>query len=146
HRSRRGTPRPGDQPDGAVRQPRARQEHALRVTGPSVARSRTGARIVTGVLVLLGGLLAAGLLWAPAASAHAASVSSSPVAGARVNTEPAQVRLTFDEPVGLVPAAVQVISNSGLRADTGQPRLADGGTTIVLPLRPHLPHGTYSAT
>ncbi|HTZ28744.1 MAG TPA: copper resistance protein CopC [Streptosporangiaceae bacterium] len=97
-------------------------------------------------LVLLGGVLAAGLLWAPAASAHAVLVSSSPVDGTRVNSEPAQVRLTFDESVGLIPAAEEVISSTGLRADTGQPRLVAGGTTIVLALRPHLPDGTYSAT
>lgn len=116
------------------------------MTGPSAARSGTGARAAAGVLALLCALLAAGLLRAPAASAHAVLVSSSPVDGSRVDTQPGQVRLTFDEPVGLIPAAEEVISNTGLRADTGQPRLADGGTTIVLPLRPRLPHGTYSAT
>lgn len=98
------------------------------------------------MLALLGGLLAVGVIWAPAASAHAVLVSSSPVDGSRVNTEPAEVRLTFDESVGLIPAAEKVISTTGLRADTGQPRLAVGGTTIVLPLRPHLPDGTYSVT
>ncbi|MGH3123597.1 MAG: copper resistance CopC family protein [Streptosporangiaceae bacterium] len=57
-----------------------------------------------------------------------------------------QVRLTFDEPVGLIAADEQVISATGVRADTGRVRLAEGGTTIVLPLRPNLPRGTYSAT
>ncbi len=89
----------------------------------------------------MGVLLAAGLIWAPAASAHAVLVSSSPVDGSRVNTEPAEVRLTFDESVGLIPADEEVISVTGLRADTGQPRLTQGGTTIVLPLRP----GAYPA-
>lgn len=98
------------------------------------------------MLVLLGGLLTASLIWAPAASAHAVLVSSSPVDGARVNTEPAEVRLTFDESVGLIPAAEGVISTTGLRADTGQPQLTAGGTTIALRLRPGLPKGTYSAT
>jgi copper transport protein len=91
-------------------------------------------------------MAAAGAIAAPAASAHAVLVSSTPVDGSRVNTEPAQVRLTFDEPVGLIAADEQVISGAGARADTGRPRLAEGGTTIVLPLKPHLPHGTYSAT
>ncbi len=94
----------------------------------------------------MGALLAVGLIWAPAASAHAVLVSSTPVDGSRVNTEPAEVRLTFDEPVGLIPADEEVISTTGLRADTGQPQLTAGGTTIVLPLRPGLPKGTYSAT
>ena len=111
----------------------------------SPARRRAGGRLAA-ALVLLGGLLAAALLWAPAASAHAVLVSSSPVDGTRVNSEPAQVRLTFDESVGLIPAAEEVISSTGLRADTGRPQLVAGGTTIVLPLRAHLPDGTYSAT
>lgn len=98
------------------------------------------------MLALLGGLLAAGLIWAPAARAHAVLVGSSPVDGATVHAEPAEVRLTFDESVGLIPAAEEVISATGLRADTGQPQLAAGGTTIVLRLRPGLPEGTYSAT
>jgi copper transport protein len=116
------------------------------VIARSAIRSGTGTRIVACVLALVGGLLVAGLIWAPAASAHAVLVSSSPVDGSRVNSEPAEVRLTFDESVGLIPAAEEVISTTGLRADTGQPRLAAGGTTIVLPLRPGLPKGTYSAT
>jgi copper transport protein len=116
------------------------------VTRRAGARAGTGTRITAGVLALLGGLLAVGLLWAPAASAHAVLVSSSPVDGSRVNTEPAEVRLTFDESVGLIPAAEEVISTTGLRADTGHPSQAAGGTTIVLPLRPGLPTGTYSAT
>jgi copper transport protein len=90
--------------------------------------------------------MAAAVIAAPAAGAHAVLVASTPVDGSRVNTEPAQVRLTFDEPVGLIAADEQVISSTGIRADTGQVRLARGGTTIVLPLRPHLPRGTYSAT
>ncbi|MGH3246749.1 MAG: copper resistance protein CopC [Trebonia sp.] len=115
------------------------------MTTRSAIRTGAGARLAA-ALAVLGGLLAAGLLWAPAASAHAVLVSSSPVDGTRVNTEPAQVRLTFDESVGLIPAAEGVISATGLRADTGRPRLTAGGTTIILPLRPHLPKGTYSAT
>jgi copper transport protein len=116
------------------------------VTRRPAARTGTGTRITVSVLALLGGLLAAGIAWAPAASAHAVLVSSSPVDGSRVNTEPATVRLTFDESVGLIPAAAQVISTAGLRADTGHPTLTAGGTTIVMPLRPGLPRGTYSAT
>ena len=107
---------------------------------------RAGPRLAVLALATSGGMMAAGAVAAPAASAHAVLVSSTPVDGSRVNTEPAQVRLTFDEPVGLIAADEQVISATGIRADTGRVRLAHGGTTIVLPLRPHLPRGTYSAT
>ncbi len=112
---------------------------------PAVRR-RAGPRLALLALAAFGAMAAAGVIAAPAASAHAVLVSSTPVDGSRVNTEPAQVRLTFDEPVGLIAADEQVISATGARADTGQVRLAEGGTTIVLPLRPHLPRGTYSAT
>lgn len=110
------------------------------------ARGRAGLRLAVLALAAFGGMTAAGAIAVPAASAHAVLVSSIPVDGSRVNTAPAQVRLTFDEPVGLIAADEQVISATGARADTGQVRLAEGGTTIVLPPRPHLPRGTYSAT
>jgi len=109
-------------------------------------RRRTGAGLLARLLVLLAGLAAVGVALAPAASAHAVLVSSSPVDGSRVDSEPSVVRLTFDETVGLIAADEQVISTTGLRADTGQVQQTDGGTTIVLPLKPHLPPGTYSAT
>jgi copper transport protein len=112
----------------------------------TAARHRAGQRLAILALVVSGGLAAAGVILAPAASAHAVLVSSTPVDGSRVNAQPAQVRLTFDEPAGLIAADEQVISAAGARADTGRVRLAQGGTTIVLPLKPHLPRGTYSAT
>ena len=112
---------------------------------PAAGRRAIG-RLAALILAACGALAVAGAIAAPAASAHAVLVSSSPVDGSRVNAEPAQVRLTFDEPVGLIAADEQVISATGARADTGRVRLTDGGTTIVLPLRPHLPRGTYSAT
>lgn len=86
-----------------------------------------------------------GLTAAPA-NAHAVLVASSPVDGTRVNSPPAAVTLTFDESVRLIPAAAQVISTTGVRADTGAAHLSSDGTTIVIPLRPDLPRGSYAAT
>jgi copper transport protein len=86
-----------------------------------------------------------GLSAAPA-NAHAVLVSSSPTDGARLDSAPAAVTLTFDESVRLVPAAAQVISVAGIRADTGTAHLSADGTTIVIPLRPQLPQGSYAAT
>ncbi|HEX4257508.1 MAG TPA: copper resistance protein CopC [Streptosporangiaceae bacterium] len=113
---------------------------------PASPPTRPGLRILARVLVLLATVLVPSTVLIQAAGAHAVLVSSSPVDGARVDRGPAQVRLTFDEEVGLIPGAEQVISNTGLRAGTGHISQAGGGRTIVLPLKPHLPHGTYSAT
>lgn len=97
-------------------------------------------------LALLTGLAVVGIAFARPASAHAVLVSSSPQDGARVNTQPAAVELRFDEVIEPISAAEQVISTTGARADTGKVAIIDGGTTIVLPLKPNLPDGTYSAT
>ena len=86
-----------------------------------------------------------GLTAAPA-NAHAVLVTSSPTDGARVESPPATVTLTFDESVRLVPAAAQVISTTGERADEGTARLSADATTIVIPLRPDLPRGSYAVT
>ncbi|WP_229742456.1 copper resistance CopC/CopD family protein [Gordonia jinhuaensis] len=80
------------------------------------------------------------------ASAHATLVSSSPVDGARLDESPSQIRLTFDEAVGINPSAVRVISSSGQRVDDRSPRLIDGGTTVVLGVAPNLATGSYSIT
>ncbi|WP_264003209.1 copper resistance CopC/CopD family protein [Mycolicibacterium sphagni] len=85
------------------------------------------------------------VLAAAPAAAHAVLVSSDPVDGARLTGPPAQVRLTFDEPIRLVPNGIQVISDVGIRVDTG-PSVAADGVTIILPLRADLPDGSYTAT
>lgn len=95
-------------------------------------------------VVLLAALLAL-VLPAPLAQAHAVLVSSDPVDGASVPDAPNRVILTFDEPVRLIPGAVQVISATGGRIDQGV-RQQSGNTTVVLDLPPHLPRGSYTAT
>ena len=86
-----------------------------------------------------------GLCTAPSAHAHATLVSSTPVDGARVEVAPAEVTLTFDEPVQLVPGTAQVISDDGARADSGDAHLTTDGATLVIPLRRDLGKGSYSA-
>jgi copper transport protein len=106
-------------------------------------------RTVAGTLTLLiacMGFSGVIVFLARPASAHAVLVSSDPEDGARVDTEPTAVQLHFDEAVEIVPGAEKVISTTGIRVDIGDVRVIDGGTTIVLPLKPHLPDGTYSAT
>jgi copper transport protein len=100
-------------------------------------------RFLTPVVV---GLALAGLtrLTAPSAHAHAVLVASDPVDGKRLSSSPDAVHLTFDEPVKLIPGAVQVVSESGARVNTGMV-LRPGGTAIDLPLPPRLPRGSYTA-
>ncbi|GAA3083847.1 copper resistance protein CopC [Pseudonocardia yunnanensis] len=106
---------------------------------------RTRPRLCTLVLATLLSVVALVGSAGPA-SAHAVLDSSSPQDGAKVDSEPAAVSLTFDEAVQPIPASDEVISSTGERVDTGQLRQSADGTTIVLPLRPGLPAGTYSAT
>ncbi|TGD89366.1 hypothetical protein BayCH28_05600 [Mycolicibacterium sp. CH28] len=84
------------------------------------------------------------LVAAPAA-AHAVLVASDPTDGARLPSSPTQVTLTFDEPIRLMPTGTQVISDAGVRVDTG-PALTADGATIVLPLQADLAAGSYTAT
>ncbi|MEN4446538.1 copper resistance protein CopC [Mycobacterium sp. SM3041] len=82
---------------------------------------------------------------APLAHAHAVLVSSDPVDGATLPAAPTRVTLSFDEPVRLIPGAVQVISNSGARVDR-EVRQRSGNTAVELDLPPNLPRGSYTAT
>jgi copper transport protein len=102
-------------------------------------------RLVTLVLATLLSVVAVIGLAGPA-SAHAVLDSSSPQDGASLDHEPASVSLTFDEAIQPIPASDEVISTAGVRVDTGQLQQSANGTTIVLPLKPGLPDGTYSVT
>lgn len=65
--------------------------------------------------------------------------------GATLPAAPTRVTLSFDEPVRLIPGAVQVISNSGARVDR-EVRQRSGNTAVELDLPPNLPRGSYTAT
>lgn len=93
---------------------------------------------------VLGILVTALLALAPVAHAHAVLVASDPVDGSRLPSAPAAVQLTFDEPVRLIPGAVQVISATGARVSVDA-LLRSDGTVVELPLRPGLSQGSYTA-
>lgn len=78
------------------------------------------------------------------AHAHAVLVASDPVDGSVLATAPTRVSLTFDEPVRMVPGAVQVISSTGSKVDLGS-GLASGGTVVNVTLPDRLPHDGYTA-
>ncbi|MET8894739.1 copper resistance CopC/CopD family protein [Streptomyces albogriseolus] len=99
-------------------------------------------RVRTLVLLILAvaGALLAG---AAPASAHAALTGSDPAQGAVVDTAPAQVSLTFSEPVAVGDDSVRVLDPKGERVDEGSPA-NPSGTTYSVRLVSGLPDGTYT--
>lgn len=91
---------------------------------------------------LLLGLLAAFMLPATPASAHAALVATTPVQGSVIGGSPKQVTLTFSEPVGIVPGKTQVIAPNGKRINVGDP-VASGGVLTIEVRTADRPLGTY---
>ncbi|MFI7079326.1 FixH family protein [Micromonospora sp. NPDC049903] len=94
------------------------------------------------VLAGLLGLLAAVLPAAPA-SAHAVLLGTDPADGAVLATTPAQITLTFNEPVAVRPGGVRLLDAAGEEVSADS-RSVD--TTVVLTVPPELPGGTYIVT
>ena len=93
------------------------------------------------VLALLGGVIAAVLVLALPASAHADLVWSTPDNGTLLRSEPNQVVLVFSEEVTARLSWTHVIAPDGQRVD-GAPA-ADGDVTLVAPLRRDGARGTF---
>jgi copper transport protein len=89
-------------------------------------------------------LAAASALALPATAwAHAALLRTEPVASRTVNAPPAQVRLTYSEPVEPRFAIVSVTDAEGNQLTAGSPTRAPGSPhTLVTPLR-RVPEGWY---
>jgi copper transport protein len=89
-------------------------------------------------------LFAAAALAVPAAAlAHAALLRTVPEASRTVNTPPAQVRLTYSEPIEPRFAIVSVTDAAGRQVTSGPPGQAPGSPqTLVTPLR-RAPQGWY---
>ena len=105
--------------------------------GSSLARTARLAALAVVVAVAVA-------VTAPPAGAHAFLVSSSPPNQAVVPTQPALVRLTFNEPVDFGPHAIELLDAAGRTIETGPPLHAAGDTkTAALPLPPGLAKGTY---
>src|SRR5690606_44067 len=85
--------------------------------------------------------LAAVLTVATPASAHAVLISSSPTADTVVPTAPAQIVLTFSEPVREVPGRIRVIGPDGKRIDRGRPKFE--GSMVTITVDQNVPRGTY---
>jgi len=83
------------------------------------------------------------LVWVPAGWAHASPQTSTPAPGAVLRTAPAAVEVTFDSPVHVGPRNA-AIRNDGVSVLGGKPHVL-GSRELVLPLRPRLPDGDYTA-
>ena len=83
----------------------------------------------------------AGSATASPASAHNVLRSTSPADSSTVDTVPAEVVLTFDEPAIAMGTTIVVTGPDGAVSD-GSPRLVDN--TVSQPLKPGAPAGEYT--
>jgi copper transport protein len=83
---------------------------------------------------------------APAASAHATLVSTSPADGSVLARAPSRVSATFDEPVGVSATSLEVFAPNGSRVDTGGTAHGSKPQEIAVALRSGLGHGTYTVS
>jgi copper transport protein len=106
-------------------------------------------RRLLALLIALGGLLGLALVLAPAASAHATVVGSTPVDGSRLKTIPSTVEIDFDESVTIGGSLgyLHVIDQAGRRVDVGTTVHPGGdGSKISIGLKPGLGDGTYTGS
>lgn len=81
--------------------------------------------------------------WPAAARAHAQLESISPANGEVVGVAPAEVVLTFNEPVSLTGGSARVLDDAA--AVVSSPAV-QSGVTVTIPLGRDLPAGTYTVT
>ncbi|OLF12584.1 copper resistance CopC family protein [Actinophytocola xanthii] len=82
------------------------------------------------------------VLTATPAAAHAELIASDPAQDASVATAPAQVRLTFSEPVSPAPNVVEISGPGGARWTVGSPAVA--GAEVTVPVQASGPAGAYT--
>jgi len=94
--------------------------------------------------LVVGLLLALGVVAAPAAQAHDELVSVDPADGSTVDVAPERVTLTFDEPAVALGTVIEVTGPDGSVVSTGDAQLVD--STVSQALVGDLPAGEYSVT
>ena len=112
----------------------------------SIAASR-GDRVFRRVRGLAAALAVAGVALiaaAPAASAHATLLFTSPAAGSAVPASPAAITLTFNEPVTLSGPPVTLTGPAGGQVAVGPPRLSGGRSVVTVAVETRLPDGVYT--
>ena len=104
--------------------------------------SRLAARLA-GIVAVAGILLA---VLAPAASAHATLLFTSPAGGSAVPAPPAAITLTFNENVSFTSTPVTLADTGGHRLGLGAPRLSQGRSVLTVPVVEKLPDGVFTVT
>jgi copper transport protein len=110
---------------------------------------RAGHRVIRRVSGLLGALTVAGIVLvavAPAASAHATLLFTSPAAGSAVPVSPKAITLTFNQSVTLMGAPVTLASADGHKIALGPAREDSGRSVVTVPVAGQLPDGVYTVT
>ncbi|MEZ5150358.1 copper resistance CopC family protein [Rhodococcus zopfii] len=92
-------------------------------------------------------VVASAAVWgAPAASAHATIVSTTPADGSHADIAPRVLSFDLSEPVTLVDGSVQLIDSEGTRHALAGNRVEDSGHRIVVVIDGELSDGAYLAT
>jgi copper transport protein len=131
---------------GGLALPRARRQRdrrGLTMTDHRMS-GRSGRRlghVVVGLLLTAGALLVgAGTAWA-----HAVLVSTDPARDTVLATVPAEVSLTFGEPVQLPPGGLRVFDPDGIQVDDGHPGHPGGrGDVVQIGVRARVARGSYT--
>ncbi len=87
-------------------------------------------------------IVAAVLIGAGPASAHAFLTTANPAVGSTVSKPPDEVVINFTEGVEPLFSTIVVTDRSGARVDTGRPHMAGGDAHLAVALKPLAP-GTY---
>jgi len=109
---------------------------------PAGFAARLAARLAAAVAAA--GILIAVL--APAASAHATLLFTSPADGSAVPASPAVITLTFNENVSFTGTPVTLAGADGRPLGLGTPRLSQGRSVLSLPVTERLADGVYTVT
>jgi copper transport protein len=105
-------------------------------------RGGSGRRVLAAVSLATLAVLVLGP--AAPADAHAVLTGSSPSAGEELDAAPAEVRLSFNEPVSATGEALRVFDGDAVRVDDG-PVDGVGGDEVAVALPADLPDGAYVA-
>jgi len=106
------------------------------------ARRRRVAVVLAGLMALLG----VGLGLAPAASAHASLLFTTPTAGGSVPVSPTVLTLIFDESVGLSGQAVRLAGPGGVVEPLGAVVRDRAGSVVTAAVREVLASGVYTVS